>query len=163
MIFDDDKEYWKIAPGYPGYEVSTHGRIYSCLTGKMLAGSEDKKGYVRYCLKLGDKKKKAYGHRLIALAFLPNPDGLPQVNHKDHNRKNNNVNNLEWCTNEENQKLRSDHYKNLQVLIKDMAKAMKDCNPYCHAVFGCDWETCKLDERLKEVGLYDGKDEQGEG
>ena len=162
MIFDDDKEYWKIAPGYPNYEVSTHGRVYSCLTGKMLTGG-DRRGYVRYQLMLEKKKKYVDGHRLVALAFLPNPDDFPQVNHKDHNRKNNNVNNLEWCTNKENQKSRSNHYKNLQVLIKDMAKAMKDCNPHCHAVFECDWETCKLDERLKEVGLYDGKDEQGEG
>lgn len=162
MIFDDDKEYWKIIPGYPDYEVSTHGRVYSCRTGKMLTGA-DRRGYVRYHLMLEKKMKFVDGHRLVALAFLPNPDDLPQVNHKDHNKKNNNVNNLEWCTNKENQKSRSNHYKNLQVLIKDMAKVMKDCNPYCHAVFGCDWKTCKLDERLKEVGLYDGKDEQGEG
>lgn len=162
MIFDDDKEYWKIIPGYPDYEVSTRGRVYSCSAGKMLTGA-DSRGYVRYYLTLGNKGKHVDGHRLVAIAFLPNPDDLPQVNHKDHNKKNNNVNNLEWCTNEENQKLRGAYYKNLQVLIKDMAKAMRDCNPYCHAVFGCDWETCKLDERLKEVGLYDGKDEQGEG
>lgn len=157
MIFDDNKEYWKIIPGYPDYEVSTHGRIYSCLTGKILTGSEEE--YTRYSLKLGDTYKKIFGHRLVAQAFIPNPDGLPQVNHKDHNKKNNNVNNLEWCTNAENQKMRGDHYKNLQILIKDMAKAMNCCSPHCHAVFGCDWETCKLDERLKEVGLFDGQDE----
>lgn len=158
MIFDDDKEYWKIIPGCPDYEVSTHGRVYSCLTGKMLTGT-DWQGYIRYHLTLGNERVNAAGHRLVALAFLPNPDGLPQVNHKDHNKKNNNVNNLEWCTNEENQKKKSDYHKNLQILIKDMARAMRSCDPYCHTVFGCDWETCKLDERLKEVGLYDGKDE----
>jgi hypothetical protein len=162
MIFDDYKEYWKMAPGYPGYEVSTYGRVYSCLTGKMLTGSEDH-GYIKYHLILDDKDKKEYGHRLVAQAFIPNPGGLPQVNHKDHNRKNNDVNNLEWCTAKENQRAKSEYHKNLQILIKDMARAMRSCNPYCHAVFGCDWETCKLDERLKEVGLYDGKDEQGEG
>ena len=48
------------------------------------------------------KRKREYIHRLVALAFIPNPLGLPQVNHKDLNRVNNNVDNLEWCSVSEN-------------------------------------------------------------
>ena len=66
--------------------------------------SENKKGYLRVRLSKGrDKKYSFLVHRLVAKAFIPNPNCLPQINHIDGNKKNNCVNNLEWCNNSYNQ------------------------------------------------------------
>lgn len=59
-------------------------------------------GYKFVSLRDGKRKKNFYVHRLVAMAFIPNPDNLPAVNHVDYNRANNAVGNLEWCTAKEN-------------------------------------------------------------
>ena len=64
---------------------------------KMLKGDECN-GYLRVTLSKNGKNKHYRVHRLVAQAFIPNPDNKPQINHKDNDRKNNNVENLEWCT-----------------------------------------------------------------
>lgn len=86
-------------PGYEGlYEVSNLGNIKSLRSGKLLKQASDNVGYKLVCL-TKDGKSKGYGvHRLVALAFLPNPENLPEVNHKDETHDNNCVENLEWCT-----------------------------------------------------------------
>ena len=93
-------EIWKPIKGYEGlYEVSNFGRIKSLKFGKerILKGSKDKYGYLQVVLSKNNKSKTFKVHRLVSEAFIPNPDNLPQVNHKDENPSNNNVNNLEWC------------------------------------------------------------------
>lgn len=81
--------------GFEGlYEVSSHGRVRNIRTGRIFTGGDNGHGYRRINL----KGKKYLIHRLVALAFLPNPDNLPEVNHRDENKENNNVENLEWCT-----------------------------------------------------------------
>lgn len=101
-------ETWKEIEGYNGkYEVSNLGRIKSymkdSINGKILKGTKDWKGYSKCTLTDGSGKIKIwFVHRLVALAFIPNPFNLPQVNHIDENKANNNVDNLEWCTNEYN-------------------------------------------------------------
>lgn len=85
------------------YQVSNNGMVRNKKTGHLLTPQEDKKGYLRVRLSLHDKKATAKLHRLVATAFLDNPDNKPQVNHKDTNKKNNCVGNLEWVTNGENQ------------------------------------------------------------
>lgn len=93
------------------YEVSSLGRIRSkdrwvtysngqkCFyKGKLLKPMTSKDGYLRVCMYYRRKPKKAYVHKLVALAFLPNHNNYPQVNHKDETRTNNRVYNLEWCT-----------------------------------------------------------------
>ena len=95
---------WKDIPGYEGkYQVSNTGEVKSLNyrgsgKTKLLRQSTDKNGYKRVGLFKNGKEKKYRVHRLVAIVFLPNPNDLSQVNHKDENPSNNNVNNLEWCT-----------------------------------------------------------------
>ena len=96
-------EIWKDIKGYEGlYQVSNKGRVKSLnyrRTGKegILKGKPDKDGYLRVGLCKNKKQKPFYIHRLVAKAFLPNPNNLPEVNHIDENKENNHVENLEWC------------------------------------------------------------------
>ena len=98
------QELWKDIKGYEGkYQVSNFGRVKSLNYNntsqeKILVNSLSNKGYYRVSLSLNNKAKQYNIHRLVAEAFIPNPLNLPFVNHKDKNRTNNMVDNLEWCT-----------------------------------------------------------------
>ncbi len=93
-----NKEVWKTVEEYPLYEVSTNGMIRNAITKRPLKYRPCKQGYNRVRLYKDKTTKNVLVHRLIAKAFIPNPDNLPIVNHKDENVSNNNVSNLEWCT-----------------------------------------------------------------
>lgn len=101
-------EIWKQIDGYNGrYQISSHGRLKSFaqdkVNGKILSGGKNWKGYKTTFLRDGNGKETFFFiHRLVALNFIPNPDNLPQVNHKDENKENNCVENLEWCDNDYN-------------------------------------------------------------
>lgn len=96
-------EEWRFVPAYEGlYMVSNKGRVINCRTGKILKPGKDKDGYLQVHIFKDGKSKRFYVHRLVALAFIPNPENLPCVNHKDENKQNNCVENLEWCTNKYN-------------------------------------------------------------
>ena len=94
------KENWKEIKGFNGkYYVSVNGEIYSVPAKRILKTCVSNKGYELVCLKSPDGKRKQYTvHRLVALTFVPNPENLPLVNHKDENKLNNKAENLEWCT-----------------------------------------------------------------
>lgn len=108
MFDENEEEVWKDIQGYEGrYQVSSLGRVksytraknpegivlkFSEVDGYNRVGITDSSGYRRHFL----------AHRLVAMAFIPNINNKPQVNHIDSNRKNNNVKNLEWVTNREN-------------------------------------------------------------
>ena len=69
---------------------------------KVLSPFYNHKGYPKYTLRKDGRQHRLFGHRIVAMAFIPNPDNLPQVNHKDFNKKNNSAKNLEWVTQDEN-------------------------------------------------------------
>lgn len=95
-------EIWKPIVGTMGFiEVSNEGRVRSLLRGspRVLKTQTDNKGYHRLRVTIEREKMSYKVHREVAKAFIPNPDNLPQVNHKDGNKSNNAVDNLEWITN----------------------------------------------------------------
>lgn len=92
-------EEWKDIAGYEGlYKISNKGNVYSCISNKLMVGSVTKSGYRQVILKGNGKIKAISIHRAVAQAFIENPNNLPQVNHKDENKLNNCVDNLEWCS-----------------------------------------------------------------
>lgn len=95
------REKWLPVVGYEGrYEVSNFGRVRRV---KIIVPSKKKHGYMQVSLVDGKGTRKSLRlHRLVAEAFLPNPDGKPQVNHKDEDPENNRADNLEWATAAEN-------------------------------------------------------------
>ena len=109
-------EIWKDYKDYEGlYQASNLGRMRSLdrwvksksgsvrlCKGKILKPFTTKNGYLQVCLWKNGKVKTFYVHRLVAEAFLPNPNNLTEVNHKDENKLNNNAENLEWCDREYN-------------------------------------------------------------
>lgn len=87
---------------FPNYSIDKMGNVYN-LAHKMIKPSVSNNGYLRVSLNNEKvKHKRFFVHRLVAEAFIPNPDNKSQVNHIDYNRSNNSVSNLEWCTPLEN-------------------------------------------------------------
>ena len=97
------KQIWKDIPGYEGkYQVSNLGNVKSLnykRSGKekLLTPYQKPNGYMTISLWNNNRGHTEYIHRLVANAFIDNPDNLPEVNHKDENKQNNSVENLEWC------------------------------------------------------------------
>lgn len=130
-------EEWRPVVGYEGlYEVSNTGQVRSVgryyvnslgkrffLKGKILSLSDNGRGYLRTNLTKDKKTTAKYIHRLVAEAFILNVDGLPAVNHKDEDKTNNSVENLEWCDNKYN-----DNYgtRNKRVIETKIEKGILD-------------------------------------
>lgn len=101
----DTKEKWKPVKGFEGiYEVSNIGNVYSHRLKRKLKLSLDNIGYVRIGLCKTNRydMKFVYVHRIVADAFIDNPLKKQFINHKDENKNNNCIENLEWCTHKEN-------------------------------------------------------------
>ncbi len=177
-----EQEVWKDIPGYEGlYQASTGGRIkslqrncrhssgigYRKVREKILCSFIQKNGYVYVTLSKDGKSKTHRLHRIIAMTFLENPYNLAEVNHKDENKQNNSVGNLEWCSNYYNQNYGTHQKRNsesskipvLQLdlngnLIKkwdsadDAGKQLniypqnigKCCKKKIKTAYGCKWE-----------------------
>lgn len=92
-------EVWKDIVGFEEkYQISSKGRIYNKHTGKMSRVKANKDGYVRWGSYVNGEMHTFSVHRLVAEAFIPNPNKRPQVHHKDGNKSNNAVDNLEWVS-----------------------------------------------------------------
>lgn len=123
------KEQWKPVEGADDrYEVSNTGKIRSLNyknsgETRELKPAPDPKGYLKTMILMGGKYKTVKIHRIVAKAFIPNPEGKPQVNHKDGNKENNCVDNLEWATN-----IANAHHAIKNGLFKNSYKATEAAN-----------------------------------
>ena len=130
-------EIWKDILGYEGlYQISNLGRVKSLTRTKsgkygsirpvkerILKPTKDNKGYFLVHLYNNSSGKTLMVHRIVASAFIPNPQGLPQVNHKDENKANNCVDNLEYCTPEYNSNYGTRNKKVSKSLINNSKRS----------------------------------------
>lgn len=97
-----DLEYWRTIPSFPVYSASNYGRIRNDGTGRIMHVYQTPRGYLTLTLRRDNKQVPRSVHRLVAEAFLGGPHPDLDVNHIDGDKTNNCIENLEWCTREEN-------------------------------------------------------------
>lgn len=131
-------EIWKKIDNFDNYEISSIGRVRTTdkiiirtngrpipFRGRILKLYKDHKGYLHVNLyNKSHVKRRFQVHRLVAKYFIPNPNNLPQVNHKDENKSNNCITNLEWCSNNYNINYGNRNY-NLSRSLKNNIKTSK--------------------------------------
>lgn len=100
-------ERWEQIKGFPGYEVSSQGNIRNSETGELLSTKHQDRGkyYCQVAMKKDDKYVTRTVHRIVAEAFVPNPENKSHVHHKNRDKKDNRAENLEWVTPSEHSKL----------------------------------------------------------
>lgn len=118
-------EEWRDVKGWEGYyKVSNLGRImsydkkvkargvgYRVIKGRILKPTPNLNGYLYISLHNKNRGIKTYVHKIVAMTFIPNPNGLSEINHKDENKQNNCVDNLEWCTHAYNMNYGTANYR----------------------------------------------------
>lgn len=137
---------WKPIKGFENYFVSNKGDIFNIKTGKLKAKRKTKNGYLITDLKESGRKQTVYIHRVVATAFLINEKYLPCVNHKDEDKTNNAVENLEWCDVRYN-----NCYKNRH---KKVGKILRELSPLGKRVKNID--TGDIFVSVKEAGRKTG-------
>lgn len=143
-----DSEEWVTIKGYD-YFISTYGAVENGITGKILKPQSDKDGY--HCVNLykNGKQKKFKIHRLVAEAFINNPENKKCVDHINNNKLDNNINNLRWATNSENgmnRSIQSNNTSGFKGVHYD--KASDKWMAYI-----------KIDGKHKTIGLFKTKEE----
>lgn len=135
------EEIFKDVKGAEGiYQISTKGRLKSCeryipyrnggkalLKEIMMKSNVNYKGYEYFMLRINGKNKYKSVHHLVAEAFIPNPNGYTEINHKDENKLNNCVENLEWCSREYNM-----NYGTIKERVHNSLKNRADCSKAIH-------------------------------
>ena len=123
------EEIWRDVVGFEGvYKVSSLGNVARVRNGslrqlkKCPAGGKHNCDYLYVSLTHRDKVRFSSVHRLVAEAFIPNPEGLPQVNHKDEDKFNNCVDNLEWCTASYNNRYGTKIARGVEAMKKSNSK-----------------------------------------
>lgn len=135
------KEIWKEITGYKGlYKISNLGHVKNRYN-HILKPEYSNKGYACIQLRKENKMRKHRIHILVAETFIPNPLNLPEVNHKDENKANNCVDNLEWCTHQENMKAYFKKHPNHR------------CNQQAVYCFDLDEEFASASEAAVHLGI----------
>lgn len=145
------EEIWKNIKGYSNYMVSNKGNVKSLnyrRTGreKILKPSVDKIGYMFIGLHKNGVQKNYLVHRLVAKAFIQNQSNLPQVNHKDENKQNNCVENLEWC----DQKYNNNFATRTERMVEKMSKPILQINKTTNEIIA---EYPSLREVERQLGI----------
>lgn len=147
---------WKTIEEYPNYMVSDMGEVKSLKFGKerILKGIKDKDGYLIVNLFKEGKAKQYFIHRLVTLAFLPNPNNLSEVNHISEIKTDNRVENLEWCNRKHNLNHGSRNERARKTLTnrKDLSKPILQFTK--EGNFVKRWESIREVER--ELGFNEG-------
>lgn len=124
---------WKPIPGLEKYEVCENGCVRRKETQHIIPPQVNTAGYLRVILYDGRKPVKYFVHRLVAMLYIPNPDNLPEVNHIDGDKFNNDVSNLEWCDRTYNErhgrKKYPNKYKPFEVVWEDGTKQAFEFGP----------------------------------
>ena len=146
------EEIWKDIIGFEGiYEVSSFGNIRRIKTGRILSASKcgGCRGYARIILCKNGKQYGKLVHRLVAELFIENPQGLSEVNHKDEDKTNNRVENLEWCDHKYNMNYGSRKDKARETRLKNGTYSGLDRNSYKRKYYQ---EHKEYRDMLKEAG-----------
>lgn len=137
-------ENWKPIEDYEGlYEVSDLGRVRNIKYDRFMTAVRVSHGYLAYRLHKQGKARSILAHRLVAAAFIPNPQNLPIVNHKDGIKQNNAVSNLEWCTQQEN----------IAHAIREGLRSKRNQNTGGVEVYGAKLWASNLRELRENTGL----------
>lgn len=143
-------------PGYEGlYEISNLGNVKSLRSGKLLKQASNKDGYKMVSLTVKGKSRGFSVHRLVALAFIPNPENLPEINHMDENPSNNCADNLEWCTRKYNLNYGGYRERMSKTLLKDNVHR-KSISAYDKKTLVYVKSYDSITEAEKELGLSKG-------
>lgn len=155
---------WKKIEDFPNYEVSDCGSVRMAPDAPMMKGHKSstlelkplvkRNGYYEVCLYRNGERKYVLVHRLVAKAFIENPNNLPQVNHKDENKLNNSVSNLEWCDGSYNARYGTAIERKIAGHNKSRSKRAEQ--PVAKIINGCVLETYKsIASAARENKLYE--------
>ena len=123
----DAVEEWADICGYEGrYRISTNGNVFSLIYNKMLSPFNCGYGYLNVGLRNNGKTKLFRIHRLVAEAFIKNPNSYPEVNHIDEDKRNNRVDNLEWCNRKYNENYGTKNKKRSVAMSKPVVQLTTD-------------------------------------